>query len=308
LGYRLSAADGESEPYLTEAMLLDELGFLDDPSKAIPPSLPRTSLWLAQAWQRRVLDEELDGLADAVIDPQPGQRPDWSPTSSRTWAKKVLDAEGDAKYALLNDDPVATETFKGDRGSPLMAHTVAKAAATASAAAGSVRQLPGVLKPPLTTLRTVTLGGYHVVSLTKGVARSIIVTGAFLLVLGVAVAIQSATLLGFTGLGVAVLGGYLIALGTWQFSGRLLSALLSITLVGAVLSLATPFIRRFLFGNQKDPGIVGTHAYWLGTQWWHPLAVVGAIALVVTVAQQGVLPRRRVRDLGPAPRRWRPRR
>jgi patatin-related protein len=291
-GYRLSAADGESEPYLTEAMLLDELGFLDDPSKAIPPSLPRTSLWLAQAWQRRVLDEELDGLADAVIDPQPGQDPDWSPTSSRTWAKKVLDAEGNAKYALLNDDPVATETFKSDRGSPLMAHTVAKAAATASAAAGSVRQLPSVLKPPLTTLRIVTLGGYHVVSLTKGVARSMIVTGAFLLVLGVAVAIQSATLLGFTGLGVAGLGGYLIALGTWRFSGRLLSALFSITLVGAVLSLATPFIRRFLFGNQKDPGIVGAHAYWLGTQWWHPLAVVGAIALVVTVAQQGVLPRR----------------
>jgi hypothetical protein len=144
----------------------------------------------------------------------------------------------------------------------------------------------------------VTLGGYHVVSLTKGVARSIIVTGAFLLVLGVAVAIQSATLLGFTGLGVAGLGGYLIALGTWQFSGRLLSALLSVTLVGAVLSLGTPFVRRFLFGNQKDPGIVGTHAYWLGTQWWHPLAVVWAIALVVTVAQQGVLPRRRVRDQG----------
>jgi patatin-related protein len=306
-GYRLSAADDEPEPYLTEAMLLDELGFLDDLSKAIPPSLPRTSLWLAQAWQRRVLDEELDGLAEAVIDPQPGQNPDWSPASSRTWAKKVLDAEGNAKYALLNDDPVATETFTSDRGSPLMAHTVAKAAATASAAAGSVRQLPSVLKPPLTTLRTLTLGGYCVVSLTKGVARSMIVTGAFLFVLGVAVAIHSATLLGFTGLGVAGLGGYLIVLGTWQFSSRLLSALLSITLVGAVLSLATPFIRRFLFGNQKDPGIVGAHAYWLGTQWWHPLAVVGAIALVVTVAQQGVLPHRRVRDQGPAARRRQPR-
>jgi patatin-related protein len=306
--YQLSTTDGESEPYLTEAMLLEELAFLDNSSKAIPSSLPRTSLWLARAWQRRVLDEELDWLADTVLDRQSGQKPgDWSPRRSRTWAKKVLDAEGDAKYALLKDDPVATETFKSDTGSPLMVHTIAKAAATASAAVGSVRQLPGVLKPPLTTLRTVTLGGYYVVSFTKGVARSIIVTGAFLLVLGIAVASESASLVGFTGLGVAWLGGYLIALGTWQFSGRLLSALFAITLVGAVLSLATPFIRRFLFGSQNDPGIVGTHAYWLGTQWWHPLATVGAIALVVTVARQGVLPRRRVRNQQPAPRRRRSR-
>jgi patatin-related protein len=301
-GYRLSAAGGESDQYLTEDMVLDELGFLDDPSKAIPPSLPRTSLWLAQVCQQRVLDEELDVLANSVI-PQPGQKPDWSPTSSRTWAKKVLAASSqakdakdakDAKYALLDQDPVASETFISDRGSPLMAHTVAKAAATASGAAGSVRQLPGVLKPPLITLRTLTLGGYRVVSLTRGIARSIIITGALLLVLGAAAAIQSATLLGVTGLTAAGIGGYLIVLGTWQFSGRLLSALLSLTLVGAVLSLATPVIRNWLFGTNPHPGIVGTHAYWLGTQWWHPLVVVGAIALVVTViaaAKPG--PRRR---------------
>jgi patatin-related protein len=282
-GYRLSAVGGESDQYLTEDKLLDELGFLDDSSKAIPPSLPWTSLWLAQVWQQRVLDEELDELADSVIGPQGGQQPDWSPTSSRTWAKKVRDAKGDAKYALLDEDPVASETFISDKGSPLMAHTMAKAAATASGAAGSVRQLPGVLKPPLITLRTVTLGGYHVVSLTKGIARSIIVTGGLLLLLGVAFASQSATLLGVTGLTAAAIGGYAIVLGTWQFSSRLLSALLSLTLVGAVLSLATPVIRKWLFGTEKDPGIVGTHTYWLGTQWWHPIGVVGAIALVVTV-------------------------
>jgi patatin-related protein len=291
-GYRLSAAGGEADQYLTEDMLLDELGFLDDPLKAIPPSLPRTSLWLAQAWQQRVLDEELDVLANSVINPQPGQKPDWSPTSSRTWAKEVLAASSRgkhakdtkyAKYALLDQDPVASETFISDRGSPLMAHTVAKAAATASGAAGSVRQLPGVLKPPLVTLRTLALGGYHVVSLTGGIARSIIIAGAFLLVVGVAAAIQSAAVVGVPGLIMAGIGGYLIALGTWQFSGRLFSALLSLTFVGAVLSLATPVVREWLFGTEEDPGIVGAYAYWLGTQWWHPLVVVGAIALVITV-------------------------
>jgi hypothetical protein len=78
-------------------------------------------------------------------------------------------------------------------------------------------------------------------------------------------------------------GGYLIALGTWQYSSRLLFALLSLTLVGAVLSLATPVVREWLFGNKDCPGIVSTNVYWLGAQWWHPLSVVGAIALAVTV-------------------------
>jgi patatin-related protein len=280
-GYRLPVAGGLADQYLTEDTLLDELAFLDDPSKAIPPSIPMTSLWLAQAWQQRVLDEELDGLANSVLDPQPGQKPDWSPTGSRTWAKKVLAADsGDAKYALLNEDPVACETFATDKGSPLMAHTITKAAATASGALGSVRQLPGVLKPALTTLRTLTLGGYRVVSVTKGVARSIIITGAVLLVLGVAAAIQSTPLLGFSGLIMAAIGGYLVALGTWQLSSRLLFALLSLTLVGATLSLATHWVRERLFG---DHGIVSSHVYWLATQWWHPLVVVGAIGLAVTV-------------------------
>jgi hypothetical protein len=122
-----------------------------------------------------------------------------------------------------------------------------------------------------------------VVSLTKGIARSTIIVGAVLLVLGVAAAIQSATLLGVTGLIMAGTGSYLIVLGTWQFSSRLLFALLSATLVGAVLSLATPVAREWLFGNEKHPGLVGANAYWLGAQWWHPLIVVGAIALGVTV-------------------------
>ncbi len=282
-GYRLPTAGEESER-LTEDMLLAELSFLDDPSVDVPASLPRTSLWLAQPWQQRVLDEELDELAVAVTDPEPGERPDWSPATSRTWAKKVLAADpGPAKYALLNEDPVAAETFATDKGSPLMAHTVAKAAATASGAAGSVRQLPAVVKPPLATLRTVALGGYRVVSLTRGVAKWTLIAGAALLVLGTAAAIASAGTVGALGLVAAGIGGYLLVLGTWQFSTRLLFALLSVTLVGAVLSVATPVVRGRLFGDATHPGWVGAHAYWLGAQWWHPLAVVGALALSVTL-------------------------
>lgn len=281
-GYRLPAGGEESER-LTKDMLLAELAFLDDAAAPVPPSLPRTSLWLAQAWQQRVLDEELDELAAAVIETD-GERPDWSPATSRTWARKVRAvAPGPAKYALLNENAVATETFASDKGSPLMAHTVSKAAATASGAAGSIRQLPGVVKPPLATLRTLALGGYRVVSLTSGVAKWTLIAGATLLVLGTAAAIASAGTFGGLGLAAAGIGAYLVVLGTWQFSGRALFALLSTTLVGATLSLATPTVRDWLFGDATHPGWVGVHAYWLGAQWWHPLAAVGVIALAVTL-------------------------
>jgi hypothetical protein len=218
-----------------------------------------------------------------VKDPLQGKVPNWSPPRSQTWATKVLAASaGDAKYALLNDDPVASETFATDKVSPLMAQTVSKAAATASGTVASVR-MPGAIKPVLMTLRTLTLGAYRVVSWTKGVAKSIIMFGAALLVLGVAAAIQSATMFGVTGLIVAATGGYLVVLGTWQISSRLLYALLSVTVVGAVLSLATPVVREWLFGDRTRLGLVGNHVYWLGAQWWHPLLVLGLFVLAVTV-------------------------
>ena len=280
-GCILSDDRNGSDQRLTEDKLIKELGFLDDETKAIPPSIPLTSLWLAQCWQQRVLDEELDELAGCVINAD--AKTDWSPATSQAWAKKVLAAKaGEAKYALLKADPIAGETFLSDKGSPLMAHTIAKAAATGSGAAGSIRELPGVVKPPVSVLRTLTLGGFRVVSTTRGIARWTIIAGALLLLVGVAFAIQSAALFGFGGLAMAGIGGYLIVLGTWQLSNRLLFALLSVILVGAVLSLTLPVVRTRLFGTEGQPGWVGAHAYWLGAQWWHPLIVVAVIAIVVT--------------------------
>jgi hypothetical protein len=59
-------------------------------------------------------------------------------------------------HPRVGEDPVASETFVSDKGSPSMAHTIAKAAATASGAVGSIQQLPNVIKPPASTLRTLT--------------------------------------------------------------------------------------------------------------------------------------------------------
>jgi hypothetical protein len=272
---------GEPEAVLTEDIVRDELRFLDDPAAETPASLPQTSLWLGKAWQHHVLDEEMDVLAESVTDTQPGMPADWSPATSRAWALKVQSAWREAKYALLDEDPIADETFGSDKNSPLMARTVSKAAAGAAGAAGSIRQLPGVAKAPVSTLRTLTLGGYRVVTLTRGVARLSIIAGAVMLVIGVAAAVQSATIFGVTGLILASIGGYLIALGTWQFSSRLLFALISLTIVGAVLALATPVVRHWLFGTEKAPGLVGANAYWVGAEWWHPLIIVGALVLAI---------------------------
>ena len=282
-GYPLSDARDAAGNTLTLAKVEAELAFLDDPALPLPISLPMTSMWLSQTWQHRVVDDELEGLARAVYDPNSATRPDWSPTVSRTWADKVLTASPEAKYALLREAPVARETFVTDKASPLMARTITKAAATASGAVGSAKQVPGVLKPAVTTLRTLTLGAYRAVSLTKGVTKRMLALGIGLLVLGVALAIQSATLAGVTGLVMAGVGAILVVLGTWQLSGKLLGALLSVTLIGAVLALGTPVVRDWLVGTAEDPGLLAENIYWLGATWWHPFVVIGAIALVVAV-------------------------
>jgi patatin-related protein len=167
-GFPLKLADDGPEQYLTEDLVLGELRFLDDPLISMPSSLPRTSLWLAHAWQGRVLDEELDVLAKAILNPQSGKQADWSPKPSRDWADLIVAAPpGEAKYRLLDEDPVPKETFATDKDSPLMRRTVSKAAATASAAAASVEQLPAVIKPALIALRGITRVAYRLVSWTR---------------------------------------------------------------------------------------------------------------------------------------------
>lgn len=291
LASRLSTIGAQDNPSPTPppAAVLTELRFLDQPEMPLPSSLPNTSMWLAQAWQKRVLDEELDALANAVLNPQPPKPADWSPTTTHDWAEKVLaKPSGPAKYALLAENPVARETLATDRSSPLMSRTITKTVATATAAVGCVQQLPGVLKPPLNTARTMALGAYRVVWSTKGNAGPVIMAGAVLLVLGVAAAMQSSTGLGLFGLGASGTGAYLITLGTWQRSSKLPLALLSTTLVILIAALTVPTVRSALFGTREHSGFVGAHAYWIGAQWWYPLIAVGALALAVSAVGAGI--------------------
>ncbi|GAB3011479.1 patatin-like protein [Mycobacterium bourgelatii] len=251
--------------------LLSELAFLDDPKAEMPPSLPKTSMWLAQAWQQHVLDEELDALANTVIDPGEQQRPDWSPQTSQAWAKEVLTATSpDAKYGLLNDNPVAKETLGGDWGSPLMTSTVAKTAATGAGAVRSIRKLPAAARPLVGIVRALALAGYQLVSWARSTVR-LTIGAALLLALGVAAALQPATALGVIGVLVAVAGGYLIVRRAWWSSNALLWVLLPSFLVGAGLSLA---INHALFGGD---------AHLPDLRWWIRLAIVGGIVMVMAL-------------------------
>lgn len=278
--------DGRSDKDLTNDDLLDELAFLNDASVAPPSSIPNTSMWLAQAWQQHVLDDELNVLARTVTDPQSQTPTDWSPPESIEWAEEVLaTADADAKYKLFKRNPVARETFDTDKGSPLMARTITKAAATASAAIGSIQQAPTVVKPALATLRTVTLAAYRVVSVTKGCAKRSILIGAAILVLGIALAIGSASVAGVPGLTMMAIGGYLVVLGTWQRSSRTLFALLSVTLVLLAIAPSMPCVAIWLFGKKgsSDSSLVGGHLYWLSEHWTHPLIVEALFIVFVIV-------------------------
>lgn len=265
-----------------------ELAFLDEPASEMPLSLPKTALWLAQAWQSEVLDEELPTLADAILG-SPGETtaadgrpPDWHPARSRIWAAQVR-APGADLTSLLATCPVPAETLDSDKGSPLMRRTLTKAAATAAAAVGSVRQLPGPVRPAAAVLHTLTFAAYRIVNGLKGSSLWMIVAGGLLLTFGVLAALLSWTVPAIAGGGAAAVGGYLIVLGTWQRSSRLLSALVSFMVILAVAALTAPVVRRGLFGtSEKDGGVVGRNIYWVGSEWWRPLIVILVAVVIIT--------------------------
>ena len=270
-----------------------ELTFLDTPGAPVPASLPQTSLWLATAWQRLIVSDELPATARVVLGQQ-GEKVDHSPAGTVEWAQNVL-ADGSNLDALVADCPIAKEKFDTDMGTPLMVLTVAKAAATAANVVSSVEQIPGPVRPAISAVHTVTMGGYRAVTAAKAIPRYIIITGLVLLVLGIALATQSETLLGVAGLVFVGVGAYLVTFATWQISSRLLGALVAVTLVLAVGSLAVLPIRRGLFGTSAtDSGYVGRHLYWLGNTWWHPLVVVGIGIVLVILA--GTVARRKRRS------------
>ncbi|PJI93383.1 patatin-like protein [Luteimicrobium subarcticum] len=279
------------------ADVADELAYLDhvgEPGGVCPQHLGTTSLWLARAWQHEVVADELPRLADEVLGTPEGAAVDKSPGRTRTWAQKVRAAApggvpGASLDALLDECPVADETFASDRGTPLMVSTVTKAAATAVAAVDSVHGIPGPARPAVTTARTVALAGYRVTAATRGAVKAVLLVGLALLVVGGALTTVTSDVVGVPMLVVALAGAYLVTVGAWQWSRRLVGALVSVTLGAAIVALAVPWVRDLLFGDgtAADHGFVGDRGggvlEWLADAWWHPLAAVAGVLVVLCV-------------------------
>ena len=270
-----------------------ELAFLDDAAVPVPVSLPLTALWVSRGRQAQIAAEEMAVLAQIILDTQLQES---SSGAARAWANSVdeaspADRERDAA-ALLTSCPVPNERLETELGTPLMVRTAAKAAAVTAAAMNSMPQVPPPMRPFTSTLRTVTLGGYRVTNVVKAMPRRMILAGLVLLLIGAFLASGQSTVFGLTGVLIAAIGGYLLVFGAWQTSRGVLAAVLSATVVGAAASLTIPSVRHGLFGVRGGKsGWLAERMLWLGEQWWHPLAGLGAVLLVLAVI--GVLFSRR---------------
>lgn len=277
----------------TRAEVLRELAGLTvaDPTK-LPRSLPVTSMWIATAWQSLIGREELSHLA-AEVDGSAegsGSEVDRSPSASRRWSKSLPNdlARDDAVADALTRCPVPMERLTTtEKGTPLMVRTLTKAAATTTAALSSMRQLPGVARPAVTTMHTIALGGYRVASSTKAHPARLLLIGLVLLAVGAVAA--STGILGIPGLIMAAIGGYLLTFVVWQRGPRLWGSLLGITLVLGVFALTMPDVRPWLFGtSETDVGVLGRRMHWLADEWWHPLVAVGILLVIVTAVGIGL--------------------
>jgi hypothetical protein len=175
-----------------------------------------------------------------------------------------------SKLTGLQFHHFGAEKFTTDIQSPLMVHTVTKAAATTTAAVSSIRQVPGPLRPAITTAHTIALGGYRIANATNARPRTPIIVLH-------PVRHQRADRCRRRRLPDHV--------RCVADQHSVAPALAAVTLTGAVAALAAPVVRRGLFGtSDQDTGYLGRrYVHWLATAWWHPLLVVGILMMLITV-------------------------
>lgn len=285
-------ADDETEPnVLTEQMVRKELDYLDDPGLPVPASLPMTALWVAATWQRWIVANELPTLAEEINKDAPG--------NSTAWTRQVVTpnddpasmqgARLDRMAKLFLGNPVPAEKLAGQVGTPLMSRTASKALATATAAIGGEPRMPKPVRPAMNFARTVTLATYKITKITNGTTRQLLTAGIWAVIIGIALAIQQGTLVGFTGTAILLAGALMLVLGLWGLSRRALRSFLSSLAVLAVAMLAWPFSRHWLFASgNTNQGLVFRNAQswvtWLNDPWWRPLLVLGLIAASLSAA------------------------
>ena len=232
-----------------------ELAFLDTPPTGKPPTqLRKLSMWIATAFQRRIVVEELPVLATEVLVNPSTKSGDWAvqvlkivgapeaaaaaalgattAVTTGRWATAQHDMrkwlkEQSAPFATeanveqrlvekLGDCPVPGETLAKEVGEPLFTRTVTKAAAVASAATAEAKEMPAVLKPALGTVRKMTLLAYRLAAVNGGNARKLAATGALLVVLGFLMLWIDQVFVGITGVVAIGTGVYLLMFVSWN--------------------------------------------------------------------------------------------
>ena len=306
------------------AAVLGELEFLKDRTRPLPPSLPETSMWIASALQRRIVDKELPIVAEAItVDVDRGAA-NWR--DERQWvnavladaAKPVVDSAGNVSGASQTPattaarldrlsrsfvtNPVPAQTFASEVGQPLLARTVGKAMATGTNALTTAGAEISALKPLFASLRGVTLTTYQATKVTKATPRALLAGGLAMIVVGFVLAVGWGNVLGLGGIGLIVAGIVVLALGVWGVSWRGVLVFLGFLVVLLLVAPAFPVVRRWLFST--DPADLGALTpwltslpTWLGSTWWHPIAVLGGLLVVVAgislaVGHSGELRRR----------------
>lgn len=290
------ASTGEDRPNrIDEQRIREELNFLDDRTLELPKSLPLTALWVAGSWQRWIAANELPELARQVDE---NARENHVP-----WAQAVLQLAPDDPLKpvstllpmskLLASNPVSGETLTSAIGTPLMARTATKALATATGAIATEPHVPTAARPVTMTLRTVTLATYKIANLTDGTPRRLLIGGVVAMIVGIALAIQQSTVIGFSGTVITFAGFLVLSLGVWGLGRHAVRGILSALLALGVLILlaltAIPWSRHWLFATSTtDRGLLGRHVdawvTWLGDAWWHPLTIVGIVAALLVIA------------------------
>lgn len=265
-----------------------DLAFLDKPDAVIPVSLPRSALFLAQAWQNLIAANELPTIAEQMLADSGGLMPLIEPrnaggsqpkppvsTRVRTtwhkvasthrqnqplhglpdpWATNVLTMQHENKepedFAReLFSCPVRLETLAGQLHTPAFARLAAKAVAVATATFATAPETPGAVRPVLASARTVTRTGYMATKVTGGSGWKTLLIGVALAVIGGVMATQGLIAVGVSGTVIALVGLYLIALGAWGIHRGLLGALIAITMLALAGSLTLAWVRTQVWGT-----------------------------------------------------------
>lgn len=280
---RLNTALGEEIP----RDQIEDLAFLDDESKPLPPSLPRLALQVAAVLQKHIAAEELPQVAAQV-----GAPSSKSSTTGAGWLEEVRKADlssTDQVRMLLDGCPVSRETIAreaNDRTS-LFTRTATQAAAVATAAGTGVGKTPTSLKPTFATARTVTRTAYSVANQTRGGHRAMTIVGLAMLVAGTLALLTNITVLGLTGLVIFAAGAVVLGFGVGPTAIDALRILLALALLLLLAAPWLPWLWQHVYPWLSGPAVKGIDKH----HWIWPVLLL--LVLLPPASALGDLLRRR---------------